>query len=156
MEPTEATLANPGADRIADKPRQALVALADHQDRETIGRILVGCGLHPVLCSTSAEARAILASKTISLVFCQAALPDGGFLEVLRAADSSRRKVPIVVCSRLVDADLYLRAMEMGAYDFVVSPYQKADVAWIAEGALRKVAEPPRAVAAHAASRRSA
>jgi DNA-binding NtrC family response regulator len=148
MEPTEVTLGKNGS--VATL-HQALVALADPQDRATIGRILAGCGLHPILCSTSAEARAILASKPISLVFCQESLPDGGFLEVLRAADSSRRKVPIVVCSRLVNADLYLRVMEMGAYDFVVSPYQKADVAWIVEGALRKTAEARRAAAGHAA-----
>jgi hypothetical protein len=41
----------------------------------------------------------------------------------------------VVVCSRQPDLSLYLDAMEMGAYDVMAPPYEKADVAWIAEGA---------------------
>lgn len=116
---------------------RALVALAEVEDRRNLARILAECGFEPVLCSTAGEAREAIASGRIRIVFCGEVILSGGSSDVLRAAQSSGRHIPVIVCSRFYNTRIYLNVMEMGAYDFVVAPYDRTNVAWIAESALR-------------------
>jgi len=116
----------------------ALLVLASVDDRETLCWSVAVCGVQPVPCSTLQEAKTVMASDAIGLALCEDRLSDGDYTDFLRAVRSSGRPIPVVVCSRRLDLGLYLDAMEMGAYDFVVRPYQEADLAWILEGALWK------------------
>ena len=118
----------------------ALLVLENEDDRKTLCRMVAECGVQPVPCSTLQDAKALVASDAISIAFCENRLDDGDYMDFLRAVRSTGRTIPVVVCSRQLDLSLYLDAMEMGAYDFVVRPYQEADLAWIMEGALWKVA----------------
>lgn len=114
----------------------ALLAIGDEDDRETLRWLVAECGVQPMPCSTLQEAKTLLASHAIGLAFCDDRLSDGDYTDFLGAVRSSRRPMPVVVCSRQLDTSLYLDAMELGAYDFMVRPYTKDDVAWIVEGAL--------------------
>jgi len=125
----------------------ALVALGDKDDCETLRRILTECGLEPMACSTVKEAKALLTSNAVSLAFCAEHFSDGDYSDLVCAVRSSGQPIPVVVCSRQLDPSLYLDAMELGAYDFMVQPYRKADVAWIIEGALWEVKA--KAIGAH-------
>jgi len=127
--------------------RHVLVAFSDQHDRETLRCILVECGLRPMPCSTLKEAQALLTSHAIGLAFCEDHLADGDYTDLLYDVRSSARPIPVVVCAPQLDLSLYLDAMELGVYDFMVRPYRKADVAWIVEGALWKVGA--KAVGAH-------
>lgn len=131
--------------------RRALIVSTEPEDRKTLARILAGCGFECSLCSMVEEAEAAIDSGEFSVIFCQESLVGGGFLDVMRAANFGGRNIPVVVCARLYCTNAYLHAMAMGAYDFVVSPYQKFDVEWIAEGALRRLGEPQRKTARKAA-----
>ena len=44
--------------------------------------------------------------------------------------------VPVVVVSRYVDVDLYLDALEKGAWDYIVPPFRAADLAYVVNGAI--------------------
>jgi DNA-binding NtrC family response regulator len=145
----KAVEATPGIGRSVIS-RWVLIAFDESEDRETLTRIVAECGWRPMPCSTLKEAKALLASQSISLVFCQQGLQGGGWFRLFRAASSGARSVPIIVCSRVVDMDSYLDAMEVGAYDFMVRPYCKRDVQWVAEGALLKSAGVLTAAAARA------
>lgn len=129
----------PAMDGSAEIPC-ALLASGNEEDRETLDGILAQCGLRPLLCSTVREAELLLASAALSMVFCEYNLSGGGYFHLLRSR-SSWRRVPVVVCSSVVDTRLYLDAMDMGAYDFMVRPYRRADVAWIVRGAVQQRAE---------------
>lgn len=122
-------------------PCQVLVALAEPEDRKALEQILLDCGFESVSCSTSAEAASMLPSTSFSAVFCQDELPDGSVAEVLRVAQQVGRHLPVVVCARLCDIDRYLAVLDMGAFDYVVAPFRKDDIAWITKWALRKAAE---------------
>ena len=131
--------------------RWALIALDDEDDLESLRRVVAECGLEPVTCTNLREATALLASQPIHLVFCQDNLPGGSCFDLLCATHASAHPPPVIVCSRVVEMRLYLDAMEAGASDYLVRPYQKRDVEWVVEGVLRQ-AEVPGALAAHAAS----
>ena len=118
----------------------ALLVLESEDDRDTLVWMVAECGVQPMPCSTLREAKSLLPSHSIGLAFCEQQLSDGDYREFLGTVRSSQRPIPVVVCARELDLSLYLDAMELGAYDFIVGPYQKADVAWIVEGALWQVA----------------
>jgi DNA-binding NtrC family response regulator len=74
------------------------------------------------------EVRAVLAERPVHLVFCEDGLPEGGFREVLRLAETAGSDVPLVVCSLLGELDEYLEAMQLGAFDFIAPPYRRVEV----------------------------
>lgn len=77
-------------------------------------------------------------SGGIDLVFAGIALPDGNWADVLRLAKQSKRFLPVIVVSRMVDVGLYLDAIEKGAFDFVTPPFLTSDLAHIIRAAIYK------------------
>ena len=56
------------------------------------------------------------------LVFTDVRLSDGDWTDVLSSAAGASAAVNVIVVSPRVDVALYIRAMEGGAFDFIVSP----------------------------------
>ena len=56
------------------------------------------------------------------LVFTDIELSDGDWTDVLSLAAGASAPVNVIVVSPRVDVALYIRAMEGGAFDFIVSP----------------------------------
>lgn len=120
-----------------NKNLQVLVASPYPETRQLISSILGQCKLEPVLSSTVSEARRVLALQPISLVFCEDHLPDGSFRDILGEAGRGATRIPVVVIARLGDWDRYLEAMRFQVFDYVACPFQRADVEWIVNRALR-------------------
>jgi len=77
-----------------------------------------------------AEVSAVLAQHdSPQIIFTDTTLSDGTWADVLGLA--ARHRVPVIVVSRLVDHDLYIQSLELGAFDFVVPPFVSADLAHI-------------------------
>jgi DNA-binding NtrC family response regulator len=105
-----------------------LVIASDPETRRALSSILQTKGLNSLHASQLSEGRALLANKSVGLVFCERRLADGTYLDLLPIAQSSQRKVPVVVTSRLADWDEYLEALRHGAVDLIPSPFKLADV----------------------------
>jgi DNA-binding NtrC family response regulator len=65
------------------------------------------------------------------LIFTESRLPDGTWSDLVRLAAQAPTPVSVIVVSRLVDVPFYLDALECGAFDFIVPPYQPAELAHI-------------------------
>jgi two-component system response regulator PilR (NtrC family) len=115
---------------------KVLVASSDTENGLSLKQLLVECDIDSDLVSSLEEARALLAQETISLVICDAQLTGGSFRELLQVAESA--KIPVVVASRLPDTREYLEAMRLGAFDFIASPYRRAEMQQIVSNALRQ------------------
>ena len=124
------------------KAGRALVAISDCQNRESLVQALAACGLELIFCSTPAEARAILESEELDVLFCDAAFADGSFEDLPHARGSGKLRIPVIVCSPLYDPAVYLDVMNRGAFDFIVYPYRSEDVKWILATAFRRCPEP--------------
>jgi FixJ family two-component response regulator len=79
-------------------------------------------------------------------------LADGTWVDVLRLANRSGRAVPIVVVSRLVDIEFYIKTLESGAADFIVPPISSCDLIHVVKAAIGRhhtssFVKPHRAVA---------
>lgn len=73
------------------------------------------------------------------LVFTEAQLPDGTWQDVLRLAEESAAAVSVIVVSRLVDVRLYIEAIEQGACDFIVPPFEPASLNHVVRCATARV-----------------
>ena len=73
-----------------------LVANSDTGKRTALVDILAQCGLESITVRSVDEVRAALAQQAVHLVFCEHALPEGGFREVLRLAQVTGSGVPLV------------------------------------------------------------
>ncbi len=107
---------------------EVLVASSDAGKRTALVDVLAQCGLEPMTVTSVDEVRAALAQRAVHLVFCEDALPEGGFREVLRLAQATGSGVPLVVSSLSGELEEYLEAMQMGAFDFIAPPYRPSEV----------------------------
>src|SRR5271165_3795674 len=110
---------------MAGQPK-ALVACCECGNRQVLARLVGQVGLKPVIATSSSDA--------VLVAFCQDDLPGDGFKAVLKAA--KRLAVPVVVSSRLADPKRYLESMELGAFDFICTPYYNTEVAALATAML--------------------
>ena len=62
------------------------------------------------------------------LVLTGTSLPDGTWIDVLKAASAAPVCVPVIVISSLLDIRLYLDVLESGAHDFIVPPINSGDM----------------------------
>ena len=75
-------------------------------------------------------------------MFADARLADGSWEDVVLSAATAPAPVNVIVVSEIVDIDLYLEAIQRGAFDFIVPPMALPDFAYIvrsaADNALRR------------------
>ena len=73
----------------------------------------------------------LLQTKTPRVLFTDSILQDGTWRNVLEMARNAPASTAVVVVDRLGDTSAYLDAMERGAFDFLIPPFQVSDVAWV-------------------------
>ncbi len=75
-------------------------------------------------------------------------LPDGNWRGVITDTVQSRSSAQVIVCSRLGDHHFWIDALEGGAYDVLVEPYETEEIRRILNSAagrseMRALAWPP-------------
>ena len=90
--------------------------------------------------SDCAEAALLLHSYTPPhIVFTDMQLPDGSWSGTLSLAESARLPVCVVVVSRIADMVSYIQALERGAFDYIVPPFEVSEIDHIIRCALGNV-----------------
>ena len=77
----------------------------------------------------------MLAAHPVQVVVTDTTLPDGDWRRVLEIVEQGRRKIEVVICSRVGDSKLWLDVLEEGGYDVLVQPYQREEIKRIVEAA---------------------
>jgi DNA-binding NtrC family response regulator len=84
-----------------------------------------------------AEALRILAQDNPpSVVFTDLSVSDGSWADALCLTHRAISPLNLIVVSPLLDIPLYIAAMESGAFDFMVPPFEEADVECVLRRAL--------------------
>jgi two-component system, NtrC family, response regulator HydG len=115
-----------------------LVVDSDEKTREMVFANAVKLGEIPIACSSCEEAKSLLTQHHFKVVFCSDALPDGEYVEVVRAAEP----VPVIVLSRFAEWSLYIPAMQAGAFDYIACPPNQAELDRILSLALHAETQP--------------
>lgn len=124
------------------KGARVLVVISDRGSRKALVQVLESHGLEPIHCSTVNEARAILATERIDVVFCEAIFADGSVDDLLLAVGLMTLTALVIVCSPLYDPAAYLDVMNRGVFDFIVCPFRTDDVQRILGAVSRRHSEP--------------
>ena len=119
-----------------DLPRIILVS-GDDTLMPELSRVLDPCPLEiRALKSCLEAAHEIGCRATADIIFTDVQLPDGDWRQVLQMARRSPARAEVILVSRHVDVGLYLDALEVGAFDFVVPPFHTVELGYIIVNAI--------------------
>ena len=85
------------------------------------------------VCDCNEAHRMLETQPMVQVVVTDARLHDGDWRRVLEIVVRGRRKIEVVVCSRLGDPKLWLDVLEQGGYDVFVQPCQREEIKRIVE-----------------------
>jgi DNA-binding NtrC family response regulator len=134
----------------ADDPPGGCVLVVEDEEaiREGLVRALRGSGLEVVAAPTLAAARAAFATHACDCILLDVRLPDGDGLDLLAEVRATDGAPPVVVATSFDDGERIIRAMRLGAHDYVTKPFDLAQLRQVVRGAARAHAlarriEPP-------------
>lgn len=124
-------------------PRTADVLVVDDEDdiRELIELSLLRMGLACDTAASVAEARALLAARRYRLCLTDMRLPDGDGLELVEYIQSHLPGLQVAVITAFGSIDTAIRALKLGAFDFVTKPLELKRLRELVAHALRSPAE---------------
>jgi DNA-binding NtrC family response regulator len=97
---------------------------------------LESCGIEVLpVCNCNEARRMLEIEPLVQVVVTDARLHDGDWRRVFEIVARGRRKIEVIVCSRVGDPKLWLDVLEEGGYDVLVQPYQCEEVRRIVEAA---------------------
>ena len=119
-----------------------LVVDDDLNLRKTLAEILRGHGFDVLEAGSGGEALRLMHGRAPDLVFCDWKMTDGGGEQVLRALQersTTKSPPPVVVMTAYGTSDVTIRAMQLGAYDFVTKPLDLDEICATADRAFGHV-----------------
>jgi DNA-binding NtrC family response regulator len=90
--------------------------------------------------STMRQTRVRLRQSDYKVILTEASLPDGNWLDVLRAAHN-QKATEVIVTDAHADARLWSEALNLGAYDLVSQPFYEPEVRRILYNACSRSSE---------------
>ena len=90
---------------------------------------LESCGIEVLpVCDCNEAQRMLGTHPAVQVVVTDARLHDGDWRRVFEIVARGRRKIELIVCSRLGDPKLWLDVLEEGGYDVLVEPFEHEEV----------------------------
>jgi len=120
------------------KKRRILVIDDEKAIRETLSEILSDEGYAVTAVESGDEGLRRLLDERFDLVFLDVWLRDGDGLSVLEAADGRLSEVPVVMISGHASVETAVRAVRLGAYDFLEKPLSLERVVLTAQKAIER------------------
>jgi DNA-binding NtrC family response regulator len=114
---------------------KAMLVMAQER-RSTLVNALESCGIDVLpVCDCHEAQRMLEAQPAVQVVVTDARLRDGDWRRVFEIVERGRRRIEVIVCSRLGDPKLWLDVLEEGGYDVLVEPFEHEEVRRIVEAA---------------------
>jgi DNA-binding NtrC family response regulator len=109
--------------------------------RVTLAEILATHDYEILEAANSMDALEIIGSRKPDLVFCDWKMPEGGGEELLRALHQSPeiRTPPVVIMTAYGTSGNAIKAIQLGAYDFISKPFDLDEISTTAKRVLQHV-----------------
>ena len=120
------------------KKRRILVIDDERAIRETLSEVLTDEGYAVTAVESGEEGLRRLLDEPYDLVFLDVWLRDRDGLSLLEAADGRLRDVPVVMISGHANVETAVRAVRLGAYDFLEKPLSLERVVLTAQKAIER------------------
>ena len=105
-----------------------VLAVAPESDRAALRRILEHSRWTLMEASTVAEAAATLRERLSVVLICDAILPDGTWIELLKHAQNLPAPPPVIVTSRQADDSFWMQVLNCGGYNVLGKPFSEREV----------------------------
>ena len=124
-----------------EMPMQVFALLIhDHSDAlESLENRLKKMSVETCNVRTLVEAERMLPKTRPQLMFTDTSLPDGSWADVINLAERSGTPVDVIVVSTREDIELYISALERGAFDFVIPPFEQNALEYVVHAAIEDV-----------------
>ena len=106
--------------------------------RSTLGEILQDEGYRATTAATVQEARGALGDAFFDLAILDIWLPDGDGLDLLQELKREHAETPVLMISGHANIDTAVRALHLGAYDFLEKPLSLSRVLVTVQNALER------------------
>lgn len=80
------------------------------------------------LSSSSAEAARQIAAENPSVIICERDLPDGNWKDILQHTQRMGHAPLLLVVSKHADENLWAEVLNLGGYDVLLKPFDRAEV----------------------------
>jgi DNA-binding NtrC family response regulator len=109
--------------------------------RVTLAEILASRGYEILEAENSVDALAMLGEQNPDLVFCDWKMPDGGGEELLQALQRQEeiRNPPVIIMTAYGTSGNAIKAIQLGAYDFISKPFDLDEICTTAKRALQHI-----------------
>ena len=101
-----------------------------------LGRFFARQGLAVRSCNNGAAALEVAASESFDLILLDYKMPGRNGLEVLKEMRRRQVKTPVIVMTAYGTMDIAIEAMKLGAYDYLVKPFDRDELERLAREAL--------------------
>src|SRR3990172_9062604 len=117
-------------------------ALLVHDRANPLGSLQVLLKDHSVEtwgAKTWEEVARLLDQTQPELLFTDTTLPDGTWVDVVNMAEKAAVPTNVIVVGSCTDPNLYISAMESGAFDFILPPFEAEAVRHVLNVAIENV-----------------
>lgn len=116
----------------AGEPGTARPEVLVVDDEPAVVSLLIACltraGYSATGVGSPSEAMELLRTRRFDLVLCDLRMPEMSGLEMIAKARMDVPDLAVIVITGVLEVDTGIRAMRMGAYDYVVKPFSPGDV----------------------------
>lgn len=88
--------------------------------------------------SSVSQARRLIAETNVDIILSDMRLPDGDGIQLLEWMNESRCKIPFIIMTQHADVLSAVRAMKLGAEDYLPKPFLPENLYTMLEGLMRK------------------
>src|SRR5450631_1151365 len=119
-------------------PKPAVLVVDDEPDLcELLSITLQRMDLDPRTANSVADAQRLLKTEHVDLCLTDMQLPDGDGLELVKWIQQYSPSVPVAVLTAHGNMETAVRALKLGAFDFVSKPMNLADLRKLVAAAIR-------------------
>ncbi|HND00127.1 MAG TPA: response regulator, partial [Myxococcota bacterium] len=125
---------------IQIRPADTTVLVVDDlaMIRLTLKAILAKEGYRVLEADSIAKAIGLLEANTVNLVLCDIQLPGESGLDLVRHLQPRFPEVAVVMVSAMDDTTTAIDCLQLGAFGYVLKPFQPRDIIVQVNGALRR------------------
>ena len=121
--------------------RKILIVDDEAAVRRTLERIVNKVQRKCMLASSAEEARSMLKEEVFDLILCDIRLPGESGLELITHTLSEYPQTAVIMVSGVEDPEVAKKALDMGAYGYIIKPFRPDELVSIVEEFLRTVEE---------------
>ena len=120
-----------------DKPR---IMIVDDEEpiRRLLGRMLKVNGDRCTLAANAAEARAFITDQNFDLILCDVSMPGESGIDLIRYVLSEYPETAAIMITAVDDPEVAESALEIGAYGYIIKPFESNEVMINVSNALRR------------------